>query len=82
MSVAAASDYDTQLVRGIQTALRKARELGYHVETMDVTASVSEGTCTIHFAPLPTPGFILSGGDLTVTINADSDKIIQYEQGQ
>ena len=82
MSVAAASDYDTRLVRGIQTALRTARELGYHVETMDITASVSEGICTIHFAPLPTPGFILCGGDLTVTINAETDELMQYERGQ
>ena len=82
MSVAAASDYDTQLVRGIQTALRTARELGYHVETMDVTASVSQGICTIHFAPLPTPGFIVCGGGLTVTLNAETDELIQYERDQ
>ena len=82
MSVAAASDDDTQLVRGIQTALRKARELGYHVETMDITASVSDGICTIHFAPLPTPGFISCGGDLTVAINAETDELMQYERGQ
>ena len=82
MSVAAASDYDTQLVRGIQTALRKARELGYHVESMDVSASVAEGICTIHFAPLPTPGSIHTGGDLTVTINAETDELIKYVRGQ
>ena len=82
MSVAAASVYDTQLVRGIQTALRKARELGDHVETMDITASVSDGICTIHFAPLPTPGFISCGGDLTVAINAETDELMQYERGQ
>ena len=82
MSVAAASDYDTRLVRGIQTALRTARGLGYPVETMDVTASVSQGICTIHFAPLPAPGFILSGGDLTVTIDAATDELIRYERGQ
>ena len=82
MSVAAASDYDTQLVRGIQTALRKARELGYHVETMDITASVSDGICTIHFAPLPTPGFVACGGDLTVAINAETDELMQSERGQ
>ena len=82
MSVAAASDYDTQLVRGIQTALRKARELGYHVETMDISASVAEGICTIHFTPLPTPGFIQTGGDLTVTINAETDELMEYKRGQ
>ena len=82
MSVAAASDDDTQLVRGIQTALRTARGLGYPVETMDITASVSQGVCTIHFSPLPTPGFIRSGGDLTVTLDAETDALIQYERGQ
>ena len=82
MSAAAASDYDTQLVRGIQTALRTARGLGYPVETMDINASVSEGICTIHFAPLSSPGFIQSGGDLTVTIDARADTLIQYERGQ
>ncbi len=82
MSVAAASDYDTQLVRGIQAALRTARGLGYHVETMDITASVSQGVCTIRFASLPAPGFILSGGDLTVTIDTETDELIQYERGQ
>ena len=82
MSVAATSDYDTQLVRGIQTALRTARGLGYPVETMDITASVSQGVCTIHFAPLPALGIIQSGGDLTVTIDAETDELIQYERGQ
>ena len=77
MSVAAASDYDTQIVRGIQTALRTARGLGYQVEAMDITASVSQGICTVHFAPLPTPGVIHCGGDLTVTINAETDELIQ-----
>lgn len=82
MSVAAASDYDTQLVRGIQTALRTARGLGYPVESMDITASVAQGVCTIHFSPLPIPGCIRSGGDLTVTIDAETDELIQYERGQ
>ncbi len=82
MSVAAASDYDTQLLRGIQTALRTARGLGYHVETMDVTASLCDGVCTIQFTPLPTPGFLQTGGDLTVTIDAETDELIRYERGQ
>ena len=82
MSVAAASDFDTQLVRGIQTALRRARGLGYHVETMDITASVSDGVCHIHFSPIPAPGTLQAGGDLTVAINADTDEVIGYERGQ
>ena len=82
MSVAAASDFDTQLVRGIQTALRRARGLGYHVETMDLTASVSDGVCYIHFSPIPAPGTIQAGGDLTVAVNSDTDEVIGYERGQ
>jgi hypothetical protein len=82
MSIASKSEYDTQLVRGIQTALRKARELGYGVEAMDVTASLSQGVCNIHFAPLAPPGYIKSGGDLTLLVNAETDELIRYERGQ
>ena len=82
MSVAAVPDFDTQLVRGIQTALRQARGLGDHVETMDITASVSDGVCHIHFSPIPAPGTIQTGGDLTVAINSGTDEIIGYERGQ
>ncbi len=82
MSTATESDFDTQIVRGIQTALRKARELGYPVEAMDITASVSNGICNIHFAPLPQLGYITTGGDLTLFVNADTDELIQYERGQ
>lgn len=82
MSTATESDFDTQIVRGIQTALRKARELSYPVEAMDITASVSNGVCNIHFAPLSQPGYIITGGDLTLFINADTDELIQYERGQ
>ncbi len=82
MSATAASDYDTHLVRGIEAALRTARGLGYSVETMDITASVSQGVCIIHFSPLATPGFIRSGGDLTVTIDTKADALIRYERGQ
>ncbi len=69
MNIATESEFDTQLVRGIQTALRKARELGYPVEIMDITASVSTG-------------YITSGGDLTLFVNAESDELIHYERGQ
>ena len=82
MSVAAAFDFDTQLVRGIQTALRRARGLGYHVETMDITASVADGVCHILFSPIPAPGTIQAGGDLTVAVNSDTDEVIGYERGQ
>ena len=82
MSIATKAEYDTHLVRGIQTALRKARELGYPVETMDVTASLAQGICHIHFAPLTAPGYIKSGGDLMLLVNAETDEVIHYERGQ
>ena len=82
MSIAIESEFDTQLVRGIRTALRKARELGYQVETMDITASVAKGVCDIHLAPLSRPGHITSGGDLALLVNAETDEVIQYERGQ
>jgi hypothetical protein len=82
MSVAVIPDFDTQLLRGIQTALRQARGLGDHVETMDITASVSDGVCHVHFSPIPAPGTIQTGGDLTVSVNSDTDEIIGYERGQ
>ena len=82
MTVAAVPDFDTHLMRGIQTALHQARGLGYHVETMDITANVSDGVCHIHFSPIPAPGTIQTGGDLTVSVNSDTDEIIGYERGQ
>ncbi len=82
MSVAAASDCDTQFVRGIQTALRQARGLGYHVETMDITASVSDGVCHIHFSANSAPGTIQAGGNLTVSVNSDTDEVIGFQRGQ
>lgn len=82
MSVAVIPDFDTQLLRGIQTVLRQARGLGDHVETMDITASVSDGVCHVHFSPIPAPGTIQTGGDLTVSVNSDTDEIIGYERGQ
>jgi hypothetical protein len=82
MSVATEADYDTQLVGGIRAALRKARELGYPVESMDVTASVSEGVCNVHFARIAAPGYIVAGGDLTLTVNADTDELIEVKRGQ
>jgi hypothetical protein len=36
-------EFDARLLTGIRVALRKARELGYPVERMDVTASVLGG---------------------------------------
>ena len=49
---------------------------------MDITASVSDGICHIHFSPIPAPGTIQAGGDLTVAVNSDTDEVIGYERGQ
>lgn len=76
------SEYDTQLVGGIRTALSKARELGYEVEGMDVTVSVSEGVCSVHFAPVAASGFVVTGGDLTVTIDSRTGEVVQFKRGQ
>lgn len=82
MSPVQESEYDTQLVGGIRSALAKARELGYDVEDMDVTASLSEGVCSVHFTPVPAPGFLVAGGDLTVKIDSRTGDVVRYERGQ
>lgn len=82
MSVATSTDYDVLFVRGIQMGLRKARELGYFVESMDLTASVSQGVCHIYFAPLHTPGSIRSGGDLSLSVNPATDELLDCQRGQ
>ncbi len=82
MSALADSEYDSQLFRGIQTALRQAREWGYVVESMDITASVLEGLCHVHLAPLPKPGRLTCGGDLTVTVDAETGQLLSFQRGQ
>ena len=74
--------HDTQLLTGIRLGLRKARELGYAVERMDITASVSKGICVVHFAPIPEPGFVTAGGDLSVFIDPRAEEVIEYRRGQ
>jgi len=76
------TEFDAQLLAGIQVALSKARELGYPVERMDVTASVSEGVCSVHFAPLADRGTIISGGDLSLSVDALSNEVTAIERGQ
>lgn len=75
-------EYETRLLTGIRVALRKARELGYPVERMDVTASVSEGVCSVHFAPLPDPGTIRTGGDLSLCVDPRTEEITGLKRGQ
>jgi hypothetical protein len=75
-------DYDTRLLAGIEAALAKARELGYAIETMDMSASMQNGQCIVHFAPVPTPGHIVMGGDLSVTIDPVSNSVLTITRGQ
>jgi hypothetical protein len=82
MSVVNDTAHDTQLLAGIRVGLRKARELGYDVERMDVTASISREVCAVHFAPIPQPGFITAGGDLSLTINSQTEEVIECKRGQ
>lgn len=76
------SEFDAQLLAGIRVALQKARELGYPVERMDVTASVLAGNCSIHFAPIADSGTIVTGGDLSLTVDSETEEITQLLRGQ
>lgn len=82
MSVVQEPQHDTHLLNGIRVGLRKARELGYVVEKMDITASVSKGICAVHFASIPEPGFVTAGGDLSISINSRTEEVIEYTRGQ
>jgi hypothetical protein len=74
--------FDAQLLTGISVALSKARELGYPVERMDVTASLSQGICSVHFAPLADTGTIVTGGDLSLSIDPETKEVSGVERGQ
>lgn len=82
ISTATQPEFDTQFLAGIRAALRKARELGYEVERMDVTASLFEGGCSVHFAPITAPGTIATGGDLTLTIDPRTGAVVEIKRGQ
>lgn len=76
------TEFNAQLLTGIRVALSKARELGYLLERMDVTASLSQGLCTVHFAPLADPGTIMTGGDLSLSIDPRTEAVTAVERGQ
>ena len=82
MSVVKEPEFDARLITAIRAALRQARELGYDVERMDITASVVGETCSVHLAPLEAPGYIVAGGDLSLTIDSQSGRILDYQRGQ
>jgi hypothetical protein len=75
-------EFDAQLLTGIRVALSKARELGYPVERMDVTASLSRGICSVHFAPFADPGTIVVGGDLSLSIDSQTNEVTGVQRGQ
>ncbi len=81
-SAAQSTEHETRLLTGIRIALRKARELGYAVERMDVTPSVSEGSCSVHLAPIPDPGTVLTGGDLSLRVDPQTEEITELQRGQ
>jgi hypothetical protein len=76
------TEFDAQLLAGIRVALSTARELGYLVERMDMTASLSEGLCSVHFAPVAPPGMIVAGGDLSLSIDPQTKVVTAVERGQ
>lgn len=82
MTAIKSPEFDVRLLTGIRVALRKARELGYSVERMDVTASVSEGVCNVYFAPLADPGTIVSGGDLSLCVDPQTEAVTGVQRGQ
>lgn len=75
-------EYETRLLAGIEVAMAKARELDYAIETMDMSASMQDGKCVVHFTPVPAPGHIVMGGDLTVTIDPNSNCVLDLSRGQ
>lgn len=76
------AEFETRLLAAIRTGLRKARELGYDVEQMDVTASPCEGLWAVHFGPLEVPGTITTGGDLSLTVDPYTEQVIDFKRGQ
>jgi hypothetical protein len=75
-------EFNAQLLTDICVALFKARELGYPVESMDITASVSKGICSVHFAPLADPGVIVAGRDLSLSIDPQTNEVTGVQRGQ
>jgi hypothetical protein len=76
------SEFDARLLAGIRVALQKARELGYPVERMDVTASLLAGYCSVHFGPIADQGTIVTGGDLSLIVDPETEEITQLKRGQ
>jgi hypothetical protein len=74
--------YDAKLVNALGGALKKARELGYENEKMKVTLSVSDSVCKVYFETIPEPGHAILGGDLTIDVDFNTHRIIDFERGQ
>ena len=74
--------YDANLVKALEAAMKKARELGYEIERMKVTLSVSQSVCKAYFETIPKPGHAILGGDLTIEMDFETHRIINFERGQ
>jgi hypothetical protein len=75
-------EFETQLLSGIRIALSRARDFGYPVERMDVTASVSKGICSVRLAPHTDPGTLVVGGTLSLSIDPQTNEVIGVQSGQ
>jgi hypothetical protein len=74
--------YDANLIKSLEVALQKARELRYEVEEMSVTLTCSDEICTAYFALIPEPGHAVLGGDLTVRVGLKDLKVVDFQRGQ
>jgi hypothetical protein len=80
--IAQQQSYDVELVKALERALQQARALGYATERMRVSLSVAEDVCTTYFEVVPPRGQVILGGDLTVQVDLNTQKIIHFERGQ
>jgi hypothetical protein len=74
--------YDSKLVAALGVAIKKARELGYGIEKMKITLSVTDRVCTAYFETIPEPGHAILGGDLTIKVDINTQTVIDFERGQ
>jgi hypothetical protein len=75
-------EHDRRLAKGLEVAILTARKLDYGVEQSEISFSMTDDICTVHFAPMDTPDEIVMGGDLTVRVDVESNKLLDYEFGQ
>ena len=74
--------YDARLVKALEIATQKARGLGYDIEKMKITLSASKSMFTLYFEVQPELNQAILGGDLTITLEIDTLRILGFERGQ